>query len=143
MTSNHTIWFGHFPTSCIISEDEGVRDLIGKLNQGLVYLCGHLHRLGGVVPHMYALQREGFLELELGDWKDNRMYITFLCKIHWYIAVFNYRYRLLAIDHGIFSFTDIQHRDWPVVLITNPKHALFVIPGKENLNVIRQSTHIR
>lgn len=76
-TSNHTIWFGHFPTSCIISEGEGIRDLIAKVDQGLVYLCGHLHRLGGVVPHMYAFQKEGFLELELGDWKDNRMYFIY------------------------------------------------------------------
>lgn len=75
LTSNYTIWFGHFPTSCIITEGESVRDLIGKLDQGMIYLCGHLHRLGGIVPKMYALQKEGFLELELGDWKDNRLYI--------------------------------------------------------------------
>lgn len=74
-TSNFTVWFGHFPTSCILSEGENVRHLIGKLKQGLVYLCGHLHRLGGLVPQMYTLQKEGFLELELGDWKDNRMYV--------------------------------------------------------------------
>lgn len=29
--------------------------------------------LGGLVPNMYTLQQAGFLELELGDWKDNRM----------------------------------------------------------------------
>lgn len=29
--------------------------------------------LGGAVPNMYTLQRGGFLELELADWKDNRM----------------------------------------------------------------------
>lgn len=79
--SNHTIWFGHFPTSCIISEGESVRKMISKLDQGLVYLCGHLHSLGGAVPQMYALQKEGFLELELCDWKDNRMYVVGICKI--------------------------------------------------------------
>lgn len=72
--SNHTIWFGHFPTSCILSTgSDGVRELIAKDKNGIVYLCGHLHRLGGLVPKMYTLQKEGFLELELGDWKDNRV----------------------------------------------------------------------
>lgn len=72
--TNYTIWFGHFPTSCILSPNEiNVRDLIGQLDSGLVYLCGHLHTLGGLVPRMYSLQKAGFMELELGDWKDNRM----------------------------------------------------------------------
>lgn len=72
--SNYSIWFGHFPTSCIVSPGHGkVRSLIAKDKKGLVYVCGHLHRLGGLVPHMYTLQQDGFLELELGDWKDNRV----------------------------------------------------------------------
>lgn len=123
--NDYTIWFGHFPTSCILSKELGIRSLMGRHQQGLAYLCGHLHTLGGIVPNMYTLQQDGFLELELGDWKDNRMY------------------RLLAIDHGLFSFVDIKHGSWPVVLITNPKDALFVIPYKENLDTIKQSTHIR
>lgn len=124
--SNYTIWFGHFPTSCILSSGlENVRSLIKKDKNGLVYVCGHLHTLGGVVPKMYTMQKEGFLELELGDWKDNRMY------------------RLLAIDHGMFSFIDVHHRQWPVLLLTNPKNSLFINPVKENLLNIRKSTHIR
>lgn len=71
--SNYTIWFGHFPTSCILTENGGVRELIASHEKGLAYLCGHLHQLGGIVPKMYTLQHAGFLELELGDWKDNRM----------------------------------------------------------------------
>lgn len=39
----------------------------------MVYLCGHYHMFGGVVPNMYTRQQAGFLELELADWKDNRM----------------------------------------------------------------------
>lgn len=71
--SNYTIWFGHFPTSCILAtEGHGVKSIIGQLDQSLVYVCGHLHTLGGLIPNMYTLQRDGFLELELGDWKDNR-----------------------------------------------------------------------
>lgn len=49
----------------------------------------------------------------------------------------------MAIDHGLLSFVDVTHRDWPVVLITNPKHSLFLIPGKENYDIIMNSTHIR
>ncbi|XP_018565162.1 transmembrane protein 62 [Anoplophora glabripennis] len=126
VSTNYTVWFGHFPTSCILTPGpENVRDLIGKHKQGLVYVCGHLHKLGGLIPQMYTLQKAGFLELEVGDWKDNRMY------------------RLMAIDHGLLSFVDIPHRDWPVALITNPKHALFVNLAKENLDKLRNSTHIR
>ena len=36
------------------------------------YLCGHLHTLAGLVPNMYARHKNGLLELELGDWRDNR-----------------------------------------------------------------------
>lgn len=72
---NYTIWFGHYPTSCIVTMDTGswgLRQLIGEYEEGIAYLCGHLHTLAGMVPHMYTLQRDGFLELELGDWKTNR-----------------------------------------------------------------------
>ncbi|CAB3359311.1 Hypothetical predicted protein [Cloeon dipterum] len=123
MESNYSIWFGHYPTSCILSPSPGLRPLIGK--SGYVYLCGHLHQLGGIVPNMYTLQQSGNLELELGDWKDNRVY------------------RLLAFDHGLFSFIDIPHNEWPVVLPTNPKHALFMIPGKESTASMLNSSHIR
>ncbi|KAJ8922672.1 hypothetical protein NQ315_007704 [Exocentrus adspersus] len=124
--NNYTVWFGHFPTSCILTPGpESIRDLIGKHKQGLVYVCGHLHTLGGLIPKMYTLQKAGFLELEVGDWKDNRMY------------------RVMAIDHGLLSFSDVRHREWPVILITNPKHALFLNHAKENLDTIRNSTHIR
>lgn len=44
----------------------------------MVYLCGHYHTLGGAVPNMYTLQQAGFLELELADWKDNRMWVQHL-----------------------------------------------------------------
>ncbi|XP_015586433.1 transmembrane protein 62 [Cephus cinctus] len=124
--NDYIIWFGHYPTSCILAQcDGGVRSIMGRYRESMVYLCGHYHMLGGAVPNMYTLQQAGFLELELADWKENRMY------------------RLAVIDHGQFSFTDIKHRDWPVVLITNPKHSLYAMPRKENLQSITDSTHIR
>lgn len=120
--SNHTIWFGHYPTSCILSPEPGIRRVMGR---GLAYLCGHLHTLGGLVPNMYTRQHTGSLELELGDWKDSRLF------------------RVAAIDHGLFSFTDVKHATWPVILITNPKHALFAMKHHEPLHLIQKSTHIR
>ncbi|XP_038214829.1 transmembrane protein 62-like [Zerene cesonia] len=128
--ADHIVWFGHYPTSCILSlewesQRLNVRQLIGSTSGSHVYVCGHLHSMGGLVPRMYTKHKKGYLELELGDWKDNRMY------------------RLAAIDHGMFSFVDQKHNSWPVVLVTNPKHAKYTMPGREPLHLIPDSTHIR
>ncbi|KAE8751912.1 hypothetical protein FOCC_FOCC001389 [Frankliniella occidentalis] len=124
--SNYTIWFGHYPTSCILSSvSEDIRSLIGKQSQSLAYLCGHFHTFGGAVPNMYTLQKKGFLELELGDWMDNRLF------------------RLLAIDHGLLSFVDLKHGEWPAILVTNPKHALYHMTSREPQSLTPSSTHVR
>ncbi|XP_020279068.1 transmembrane protein 62-like isoform X2 [Pseudomyrmex gracilis] len=124
--ADHAIVFGHYPTSCIVSRaDTDIRSLLSSYRENMAYLCGHYHTFGGTMPNMYTLQKGGFLELELADWKDNRMY------------------RLAAIDHGQFSFIDIKHNDWPVVLITNPKNAQSRMPQKENPKSVITSTHVR
>ena len=46
-----TIWFGHYPTSTIVSGLPGVREVLGR---GLVYLCGHLHNMHGLAGRLYA-----------------------------------------------------------------------------------------
>lgn len=38
----------------------------------VAYLCGHLHTLGGLMPVLHSRHPQGTLELELGDWMDNR-----------------------------------------------------------------------
>lgn len=38
---------------------------------------------------------------------------------------------------------DIHHNEWPIILITNPKHPLYRIPTRENSNLQIESTHIR
>lgn len=128
-SADHLVWFGHYPTSCVVSLEKNsnfdLREYIGKSPSSQVYLCGHLHAMGGLVPNMYTRQKSGYLELELSDWKDNRMF------------------RLAAIDHGIFAFVDHKHNRWPLVLVTNPKHARYVMPGREPLQMISESTHIR
>lgn len=42
------------------------------ISSATAYLCGHLHTMGGLMPALYSQHRSGTLELELGDWKDNR-----------------------------------------------------------------------
>lgn len=128
--ADHLVWFGHYPTSCILSfkkdsQKFDLREFIGKSPKSQVYLCGHLHAMGGLVPNMYTKQKSGYLELELSDWKDNRMF------------------RLAAVDHGMFSFVDYKHNKWPLVLVTNPKHSRYVMPGREPLHLIPDSTHVR
>ncbi|KAM5235570.1 transmembrane protein 62 isoform 4-T4 [Ctenodactylus gundi] len=71
------------------------------------------------------VNNEGTLELELGDWKDNR------------------RYRIFAFDHDLFSFADLVFGRWPVVLITNPKPLLYSCGKHEPLERLLHSTHIR
>ncbi|XP_046316931.1 transmembrane protein 62 isoform X5 [Marmota monax] len=120
--SNHTIWFGHFTTSTILSPSPGIRSI---MSSATAYLCGHLHTLGGLMPILHTRHFQGTLELEVGDWKDNR------------------RYRIFAFDHDLFSFEDLIFGNWPVILITNPKSLLYSCDKHEPLERILHSTHIR
>jgi hypothetical protein len=62
--SNTTVFFGHYPLSFTYST--GLDEL---MRHAIVYLNGHLH---SGIKHLYAKHSNGLLELELGDWKDNR-----------------------------------------------------------------------
>jgi len=121
-SENKQIYFGHYPSSCVVAPSPGFRQIISG---GLVYLSGHLHTLGGLAPQLYSMHRCGTPELELGDWKENRMY------------------RVLAIDNGILSFSDNVADDWPVILVTNPKESRFLAPTVEPVQKIRDSASIR
>eukprot|EP00090_Calanus_glacialis_P002371 TRINITY_DN11760_c0_g1_i1.p1 TRINITY_DN11760_c0_g1~~TRINITY_DN11760_c0_g1_i1.p1 ORF type:complete len:657 (+),score=188.57 TRINITY_DN11760_c0_g1_i1:41-2011(+) len=104
------IFFGHYPTS-VVQQSDYLRSLI---SHGLVYLSGHLHDLALFHMHnMYSFHNENDLELELVDWKNNR------------------KFRVIAVDQGTFSFTDVRFGEWPVVLPTYPKDTSFMMPGKE------------
>uniref|UniRef100_UPI00398E5110 transmembrane protein 62 n=1 Tax=Pristiophorus japonicus TaxID=55135 RepID=UPI00398E5110 len=122
VSSNQTIWFGHYTTSTIISASPGIQQV---MSSAVAYLCGHLHTLGGLMPVLHSRHARGMLELELADWMANR------------------KYRLVAFDHDLFSFVDLKFDTWPVILITNPKSALYSTPGHEPLGRIKHSTHIR
>lgn len=53
------------------------------------------------------------------------------------------RFRVVALDHDLLSFSDLHFEQWPAVLITNPKDAQYLHPGVEPLGRIHRSTHIR
>ncbi|XP_077529231.1 transmembrane protein 62-like [Haemaphysalis longicornis] len=119
--SNFTIWFGHHPTRSVIS-----RQIHELLRFGGPYLCGHYHTTLEMYPlGVYLLQKTGFLELVLADWKYSRVF------------------RVAAVDHGLFSFVDVRYREWPIILVTNPKSVVSYIPSVEPLSRISRSTHIR
>ncbi|KAM7156410.1 transmembrane protein 62 isoform 2-T2 [Molossus nigricans] len=120
--SNHSIWFGHYTTFTVLSPSPGVRSI---MSSATAYLCGHLHTLGGLMPVLHTRHFQGTLELEVGDWKNER------------------RYRIFAFDHDLFSFADLIFDEWPVVLITNPKSLLYSCPKHEPLERLLHSTHIR
>lgn len=120
--TDHTVWFGHYPTSCVLAPQPGLRQI---MSQGAAYLCGHLHSLLGLVPAMYTRHHNGLRELELQDWKDGR------------------HYRLLALDHGVLTFSDLPHSAWPVVHVSWPPHPTHTAVDREPLHRLLTSTHIR
>lgn len=48
------------------------------MGSSIAHVCGHLHTLGGFVPHMYGKHPSGHLELELADFTDSRRSVMFL-----------------------------------------------------------------
>ena len=56
--SDTIVYFGHFPSSCIVSDIAPMDMMRG----GLVYLSGHLHTLGGLAPELYTLHHTGTKE---------------------------------------------------------------------------------
>lgn len=49
----------------------------------------------------------------------------------------------MALDYGLFSFVDVKYDTWPVILITNPKHALYQQQTRESPGLSLASSHIR
>ncbi|XP_072786128.1 transmembrane protein 62 isoform X4 [Taeniopygia guttata] len=111
------------------SDGRAVFDGSRKSTQQPYHLVWPLPHLNNHLPIPWNTNtnehRGGTLELELGDWMDNR------------------RYRILAFDHDLLSFADLNFEEWPVVLITNPKSFLYSSSTHEPLVKILYSTHIR
>lgn len=49
----------------------------------------------------------------------------------------------MAFDHDLFSFVDTTVGKWPLVLVTNPKNAKFLVPTREPTKKMLNSSHIR
>ncbi|KAJ1942185.1 hypothetical protein EC988_006558, partial [Linderina pennispora] len=145
--ANHTFLLNHYPVSTMLYGK--YRKSFGELSKGVsVFLCGHLHLLvGGIGAQLQAYKaRDGYWELEIGDMKDHALY------------------RVYAVDNDLVSFVDVtlplpavpmpnpeklalpvppQIAHPPVILVTNPKDARYLLPRHEPLERIRTSKSIR
>ncbi|OQR73783.1 transmembrane protein 62-like [Tropilaelaps mercedesae] len=122
---NYTVWFGHHPSAVVFGRSKEGLEMRSLFANSGPYLCGHYHTVFNLVQHMYTMHDNNALELELGDFKENR------------------KFRVLSIDHGLLNFVDVAFKTYPIILVTNPKNALFHLPSYEPLERIRNSTHIR
>lgn len=119
-SSNHSIWFGHYPTPTM-HRSYYYRDFMGKY--ATAYLCGHLH---DAVPRMQKIHSSGLAELELSDWKVNRIF------------------RILSFDHDILSTTDFKWSSNGVYIhLTNLPKWQLTNPDKQPVGRISKSTHLR
>ena len=120
--------FGHYPLSTVVSPSPGIKTLVGNA-QPNAYLSGHLHNLLELANEMYTKQPEGYLDLELADWKDHRLF------------------RVAALDRGHLSFTDqrFSSKTKAVILITNPLEAKFIYGPRirSAFDSMMKSTHLR
>ena len=122
--SDYKIIFGHYPTGSVAVEGNlRLQDILA----GQIYLCGHYHTFFNLVREMYTRYFSGLLEVELGDWKENR------------------KFRVLALDQGQISLVDssfLPQGPNVIILVTNPKAAHLQIPN-ENWNRTLRSETIR
>ncbi|VFQ60581.1 unnamed protein product [Cuscuta campestris] len=121
------ISFGHFPLSFSTAASSGSTLKNVFMDQSLsVYLCGHLHTTFGKnlkwLHHLHerhknptvekANEVHDFWEWEMGDWKKNRAM------------------RILAVDRGCISFTDLDLRlgvkGRAIILPTFPLDSRFI-----------------
>lgn len=138
-THNHVFVLTHYPLSCMhlgkTRQGRNLKEFAGRVS---LWLSGHLHTFFG--DELYAHRSPGVLELELGDMKSNGLF------------------RTIVVDHDLVSFRDFTisgaalpmspddhtpFTGYPLVHITNPKDARYVLPDKEPLGLTATSTHIR
>jgi hypothetical protein len=115
---------GHYPDSNIARARHGAAESFSaSVPRGagvLAYLTGHSH-----LPRMESRRASGLLELELRDFRKHRAY------------------RIVALDHGLFSHADLVIGEWPAIVVLNPKPARTLDPTAEPAWNIAQSTHVR
>jgi hypothetical protein len=123
----HTFLFAHYPLVTMQFQRSSKNTSFAELGRDIsAYFSGHLHRLfAGLGRCIYAVQPAGFLELEVVDIKDHRMF------------------RIVAVDHDVISFVDAVIDERPIILITNPVDARFLIKYHEDVTMAARSSHIR
>ncbi|MGV9198603.1 MAG: metallophosphoesterase [Promethearchaeia archaeon] len=98
------VFFGHHPISLVYSErsDSGktFKDLMTE-SEAAIYISGHTHTEKTYWNH------GSFTELVCPAFKTGG------------------RYRIMAIDNGLYSFSEVVSGEWPAVVITNPISNLF------------------
>ncbi|KAF8955180.1 Transmembrane protein 62 [Entomortierella lignicola] len=113
--NNHTFVFSHYPiTTTMFGETSTGESFADLSNAFSVYMCGHLHKLKwGLGDALRSYQPTHFLELEVGDMKQNGLY------------------RIMVVDNDMISFTDVS---MPMTTIPS---ALLPSP-KTNQNIIEE-----
>ncbi|KAH7025564.1 hypothetical protein BKA57DRAFT_480317 [Linnemannia elongata] len=90
--NNHTFVFSHYPVTTTMFGETSLGESFADLSKSFsVYMCGHLHKLKwGLGDALQSYQPTHFLELEVGDMKQNGLY------------------RIMVVDHDMISFTDVS-----------------------------------
>ncbi|KAG0046616.1 Transmembrane protein 62 [Gryganskiella cystojenkinii] len=90
--NNHTFVFSHYPVTTTMFGESSTGESFADLSRSFsVYMCGHLHKLKwGLGDALQSYQPTHFLELEVGDMKQNGLY------------------RIMVVDNDMISFTDVS-----------------------------------
>ncbi|KAJ3131435.1 Transmembrane protein 62 [Physocladia obscura] len=146
----HTFITTHYPTSTTVfaTADDG-RTLSDLTPHVSLWLNGHLHRLiGGLTMHAFH-KRTKFLELELGDMKDNAMYRVvaidnnLVSIVDTTLAIPNIP-ALVSADSYTVHAPDANATRAPLIIVTNPRDARYALgAGREPVGAILESSHIR
>lgn len=130
--ANHTFVMSHYPSGTLVKGLSSKGFNFDSLTTNVtIWFSGHLHNLiGGLGDRMFHRTSNGYLELELGDMKVNKMY------------------RIVAVDNDMISFRDLSLTSKsyetidPIILITYPKDGRFKT-NNEPASVLRDNSYIR
>ncbi|KAJ3443682.1 transmembrane protein [Anaeramoeba flamelloides] len=123
---NHTFIISHYPIRTNIyshktlQTKKSMRDILQQ-ERVIAFLSGHIHSNENYLQKLDSKTSILQASARSVKWRE---------------------YRLVSIDNDIVNFIETDQDDWPKVLPTNPKNALF-ISKHEPLERIRKSTHIR
>lgn len=113
----HRIVLNHYPITTNMFSKTSTKKTFAELSKSIgLYLCGHLHDLGGIAPELYAIHPTGFAELEVSDMKSNGAY------------------RLMTFQsNGQYSFSEhsIINKSNTIIHMITPKDSRFSLSDRE------------